>query len=83
MKKLYAKKEKLDRLNITLPNYMHSILISLIEEVKIKKTEAIRQAVKMWIEKQINERMLKGYKAMANEDLEMLEEFKYVDNEGW
>ncbi|ODS30367.1 MAG: hypothetical protein SCARUB_04526 [Candidatus Scalindua rubra] len=79
----HSSKEELKRVSLTLPNSLHDEFEEIRQRVHLNKVEAIREAVNLWIQKQLAEEMIEGYKSMWNEDLEMLKEFEHVDREIW
>ncbi len=76
-------KETLKRISLTLPNSLHDKFEEIRKKVHLNKVEAIREALNLWIQKQLAEEMIEGYKSMWNEDLEILKEFEHVDREIW
>ena len=83
MKPELSGKEELRRISLTLPNSLYEELDSVIRKWNLRKVEVIRQAISFWLEHRIADMMAEGYRAMAREDLEMLQEFKHVDREVW
>jgi len=71
------------RLNITLPLEFYQLLKEYTVQKDMNISEAIRMSVRDWMERRIKDEMAEGYKVNAKDEMEMLEEFKYVDKEVW
>jgi len=76
-------KEELKRLSLTLPSSLYDEFIARAKEKNLALVEGVRQAIALWLEQQIAAEMEEGYKAIAEESLALMEEFKYVDQECW
>jgi len=76
-------KQERKRLNVEIPLSLFSRFQAIINERDILIAEGIREAVKEWVDREIERKMIEGFKACAKEDLELMEEFKYVDMENW
>ena len=71
------------RINLSLPQPVYDELSEVVREEELTYTEAIRQAVTNWLDQRTRARMVAGYQALAQENLDMLAEFKHVDEEAW
>ena len=76
-------KEELKRLSLTLPSSLYDEFIARAKENNLALVEGVRQAIAMWLEQKIAKEMEEGYKAVKEDSLALLEEFKHVDREGW
>ena len=71
------------RLHITVPAALAKEFETIASRLKLTKVAAAREALREWIEKRIEDEMAEGYKAVTAENARIMEEFKYVDAEGW
>lgn len=76
-------KGKRKRLNIELPISLFTDFEAIIKERKMAYAEGIREATRMWVKDQKKRKMAEGYKAMREKHMNLMEEFKYVDQELW
>lgn len=83
MKSISYIKNQNKRVNITISQAVYSQLSLISQETKIKELDAIREAISEWVKIKSGELMMEGYKARAEKDLAMMEEFKYRDQEVW
>lgn len=73
----------MERITLTLPPRLYKQFNEIIKEQNMKKVEAIRIAIRSWINSLISQQMAEGYSVLAEENLEMLKEFETIDNENW
>ena len=79
----YTRNEGLRRVNLSLPSALYDELTAVVREDELTYVEAIRQAIAYWLEQRTSEKMRAGYQALADEEHDLLEEFKHVDREIW
>ena len=75
--------EEVKRINLTISGAMHLQLDAIAKESDLKILDAIREAISDWMEAKKRKLMKEGYLARSKEDLNMMEEFKHLDNEVW
>ena len=80
---LTNKKREVKRINLTIPSSMHLQLDAFAKESDLKILDAIREAISDWMKAKKSKLRREGYLARAKEDLNMMEEFKNLDNELW
>ena len=83
MRNLADKTGEVKRINLTIPSSMHIQLDAIARESDLNILDAIREAISDWVKVKKSEQMKEGYLARAKEDLNMMEEFKQMDNEIW
>jgi len=83
MKSITERTGRVKRINLTLSNSMFTQLEAITKENNMKYVDAIRESISEWIKVKRGEFMTEGYKARAEENLAMLEEFKHRDREVW
>ena len=71
------------RINLTLPNSLYNSLETVIKENNLRRLDAIRCAVKFWVEYEMAKSMAEGQRANAKVDAELMEDFKHIDEELW
>lgn len=71
------------RINLTLPNSLYNSLEIIIQENNLRRLDAIRIAVKFWVEYEMAKSMAEGYRADTKENAELMEDFKHIDEELW
>ena len=76
-------KEVRKRLNIEVPRYLFDSFYYIIKERNMAIADGIREAMHMWINDVIKKEMIEGFKANAEENIALMEKFKYVDMENW
>ncbi len=75
--------KEIKRINLSLPGPLYDELSEVVQEEELTYTEAIRQAVAHWLAQRTRAKMAEGYKALAQENLDLLREFEHVDEEAW
>jgi metal-responsive CopG/Arc/MetJ family transcriptional regulator len=75
--------KEMKRVNLSLPVSLYDALSEIVQEEELTYTAALRQAVASWLDQRTKAKMVEGYKALAQENLDMLAEFELVDEEAW
>jgi metal-responsive CopG/Arc/MetJ family transcriptional regulator len=74
------------RVNFLIPNDLYKEIKKFKTSTKTTQSDFFREAAKSYIEKIKKEKLIQelveGYKAKAELNLKICEEFKYVDGEG-
>jgi len=83
MKSIIDAEDRTRRINLTISESMYSELYAVSQVTDIKYLDAIREAISEYVASKKGELMMEGYKARAEKDLAMMEEFKYRDQEVW
>lgn len=83
MRSVSKEAEGVKRVNLTISESMYFQLSAVAEETNMKYVDMIREAISEWVDGKQGELMMEGYKARAEKDLAMLEEFKHRDREVW
>jgi len=76
-------KKRMKRINLTLSSNLYKRFEEEIKAKNMHKVEAIRIAISSWLDSQISQKMADGYAELAEENLNMLNEFETIDNENW
>lgn len=76
-------KEESVRINLTLPNSLYNRFEEIRLENDLQRLEAIRSAIKFWVEYETTKSMAEGYRETARENAQLMEDFKHVDEEIW
>ncbi len=75
--------KEIKRINLSLPVSLYDELSEVVQEEEMTYTAVIRQAVTHWLDQRTKVKMAEGYKALAQENLDLLVEFKHVEEEAW
>ncbi len=75
--------KEIKRINLSLPEPLYDELSEVVQEEELTYTAAIRQAVAHWLDQRTRAKMAEGYKALAQENLDLLAEFEHVDEKAW
>ena len=71
------------RMSLILSGALYGELSVAAKEDNSTHVAVIRRAIEGWLEERKIAKMREGYLAMAEEDMKIMEEFKYVDRENW
>jgi hypothetical protein len=72
-----------EKISITIESSISKAIEAIALKENLSKSQLIENIIAQWQKEQKQRKMIEGYKAMAQENLGIAEDFSKLENEAW